>query len=737
MENPATALLDALSDGVLLIGPDWRVLHVNPTAAALLQVDPAEVTGLRIGTDLPEPPAGRMAVYREVMRERKMRRMRSVVLERPELAGRCFDAEVHPSPAGGIVIVFRDVTERAAEEAAARARADEAERRIRESEALREIGRDLLSRTDRDTVLHRIARHVRDLLGAGYAAVAVVGEGGETSWPAVVGARNGEWRHTRFPPGTGTAGRVVSAAAPLVIEGFPGNPDFPPEEFPVHAAEGMRSALGVPLLGPAGEAFGALIAGWRVPARVGEREVELARALAQSASLALENARLFQEADRARAAAEAANRAKSQFLANMSHEIRTPINAIVGYADLLELEISGPLTPDQRGQVGRIRASGDHLLGLVNDILDLSKVEAGSMQVSRERSPLRGAVLEALALVGPQAAAREVRLEEAAGCSPEVEYCGDEDRVRQILVNLLSNAVKFTARGGSVQVLCGVTERPDPQAHLAPRGGWIRVDVRDTGIGIPPERLAAVFDPFVQVETGYTRSSGGTGLGLTISRRLARLMDGDLTVRSRPGEGSCFTLWLPLAPAAGSEPEAPGWVDEAERVRGLAGVGRAIVRRAEPVVCDLADRLQEEGEVPVHGVSRAQVEDHTSTFLVDIGLALVALGEGGAAPELMKDGSQIQRLISERHGAQRARLGWTGDDLRREFALLRAQTARAVRDELRPLPAGMTPADVDAALGVFERLLEQAERISLESLARHAQTGEAAARGADPGGEGA
>ncbi len=301
-------------------------------------------------------------------------------------------------------------------------------------------------------------------------------------------------------------------------------------------------------------------------------------------------------------------------------------------------------------------------------------------------------------------------------------------------MNLLSNAVKFTGAGGSVKVACEVTDQPDREAHVAAGGRWIRVDVEDTGIGIPADRLATVFDPFVQVESGYTRTAGGTGLGLTISRQLARLMGGDLSVRSRPGEGSCFTLWLPHAPDAQAPAPEPGWVREAQRVRGLTEVGRVIVRCAEPVVRALADRLQEDGGVPVHGVSRAQVEDHTSTFLVDLGLALVALDEGGGEPELMKDGSEIQRLISERHGEQRARLGWVDADLRREFALLREEVERTVRAELRA--GGPEDADVGAALEVFARLLDVAERVSIESLDRHGADGAQREPAAAPAGEG-
>ncbi len=227
-DTTESSLLDALSDGVVLIDPDWTVRHVNLAAAALLGVDPAQVAGRRIGTDVPEPPAERMAVYREVMRDRRMRRLGGVALDSPEMAGRRFDGEVHPSPTGGIVLVFRDVTERAAAEGAARARADEAERRIRESEALREIGRDLLSRTDPDTVLHRIARHARDLLGAGYAAVAGWWGGaarprGRRWW----GAGAGAGATTLFPPGQGTAGPGDGQQRAGGDRGLPRRPGVP------------------------------------------------------------------------------------------------------------------------------------------------------------------------------------------------------------------------------------------------------------------------------------------------------------------------------------------------------------------------------------------------------------------------------------------------------------------------------------------------------------------------------
>jgi signal transduction histidine kinase len=251
------------------------------------------------------------------------------------------------------------------------------------------------------------------------------------------------------------------------------------------------------------------------------------------------------EAEDARAAADAANRAKSEFLANMSHELRTPINAVIGYTQLLAMGVTGTVTEEQRAQLERIRVSGEHLLGLVNDVLDLAKVEAGQMTFEYERDTVMAVVAEAVALVQVQAADRQLTL--ANECrDPAVTYVGDRDRVRQILLNMLSNAVKFTEAGGRVTVR-GAHSRPAPPAQLTGDGVWACISVEDTGIGMDDEALAKIFQPFVQAESGHTRTRGGTGLGLTISRQLARLMHGDLTVRSEKGAGSTFTLWLPAA----------------------------------------------------------------------------------------------------------------------------------------------------------------------------------------------
>lgn len=420
----------------------------------------------------------------------------------------------------------------------------------------------------------------------------------------------------------------------------------------------------------------------------------------------------------ARLEAEAASKAKSEFLAIMSHELRTPLNAVLGYSELMELGISGPLTEKMRDQIGRIRLSGVHLLGLVNDILDLAKVEAGRLQVSSGPAAAEGTVSAAIALIQPQAAARGLDLRVMPPPTPPAIYRGDDERVRQILVNLLSNAVKFTPPGGNITLEIARSHSPGLEARLQPSRPYVSFRVTDTGPGIPEEKQLSIFDPFVQVETGHSRAREGSGLGLTISRRLARLMGGDLTLKSRVGEGSTFTLWLPAdlsvkdvqlpATIAGQSVALQG------EVEGLADIGFAILRSIEKTVESVVDRLASDPNLNVAaGLKFSQLADHLAALLADVGGALVVMEEAnGAHSQTLADAVEIQRLISERHGAQRQRLGWSESVLRREFMILREELEGVVSNASgsgEPLP-------VEDGIAVIGRFLDQAEYIAVRAL---------------------
>jgi len=287
------------------------------------------------------------------------------------------------------------------------------------------------------------------------------------------------------------------------------------------------------------------------------REVE--RLLAESnetrrAELELANRQLQEQANALQErseAAEKANRAKSEFLAVMSHELRTPLNAIGGYTELIELGVHGPVTEPQRIALGRIQSSQRHLLGLISGVLDYSRVEAGAVVYRFADVPVGEAVAEAETLVAPQLRLKGLRFSWSS-CTPKLAVRADREKLQQILLNLLGNAVKFTYTrdgvAGSIGVDCSVATRVGGESAEE----HAQIHVRDTGEGIAPEELERVFAPFVQVDQRFTRLHAGVGLGLAISRDLARGMGGDLTVKSELGLGSTFTLTLPIADGSGA-----------------------------------------------------------------------------------------------------------------------------------------------------------------------------------------
>jgi signal transduction histidine kinase len=237
----------------------------------------------------------------------------------------------------------------------------------------------------------------------------------------------------------------------------------------------------------------------------------------------------------AREAAEKANRAKSDFLAVMSHELRTPLNAIRGYADLLDLEIEGPLTNEQRAQLRKIQKSEGHLLALIDDLLSYTQIESGRLKYDVRDISLRSVIDEAFVLVEPRARAKGVQLEANLDGVGSDTIRGDPEKLLQILLNLISNAIKFSDPGGLVSIRCDEV-RNDAGSST------VNIEVRDHGRGIPQDKLDDIFEPFFQVEKGLTRNSDGVGLGLAISRTLARAMSGDVTAKSEPGKGSAFVV---------------------------------------------------------------------------------------------------------------------------------------------------------------------------------------------------
>jgi PAS domain S-box-containing protein len=445
-----------------------------------------------------------------------------------------------------------------------------------------------------------------------------------------------------------------------------------------------------------------------------------------------ERERLLDAEHAARTRAEEANAVKSQFLATMSHELRTPLNAQIGYAQLLEMGLAGPLTPEQLRYVQRLIWSSTHLLGLINDILDFSKIEAGEMLAHREDEYTGPVVHAAMDLVRPQARERGVELVDERPSENGVPFVGDEQRVRQILVNLLSNSAKFTEAGGRITISCGLADEAPPAAQLHGAGPWAYVRVEDTGIGIAPEQLAHVFDPFHQVDSTHTRAQGGTGLGLAISRRLARLMGGDLVAESTPQVGSRFTLWLPSAKVVAAEAGIGGGAGSAAREGaadrmaraeppmddlahpGLDEIGEMVRNMMNEIIGAYVERLRTDVATPrARRMRRPELEDHALSFLADVAQTLIIVSEAGRdAPKLLSDGSAIQHTIAEHHGRRRRAQGWTESAVHRDHELLREELERAVRGRLR---GRARASSVEEAVQLLLRLIGNAERISVEA----------------------
>ena len=419
---------------------------------------------------------------------------------------------------------------------------EELQNRVEELQALGEVGRAVASSLDLQEVLTTIVANATRLAGADGGIVYEYDDGAGVfevrASHLMTDEMNEALVSARLQLGEGIVGRAGATRAPFQIADLSMEPGLTDRHvFDVMVVRGgLRSVLAVPLLREE-RVLGGLVMTRCAPGTFPDVVVALLQTFASQSVLAIENARLFQQVEASSRALEIASQHKSQFLANMSHEPRTPLNAIIGYSEMLQEEAEEigeeAFIPDLQ----KVNAAGKHLLGLINDILDLSKIEAGKMELFLETFEVGRMVHDVQAIVQPLVEKNGNAL--IVSCPDEIgSMHADQTKVRQALFNLLSNAAKFTDHG---TITLTVEREPDD---------WLIFAVSDTGIGMTEEQLGRLFEAFAQAEASTKSKYGGTGLGLAISRHFARMMGGDLTVESAYGEGSTFRVLLPATVSA-------------------------------------------------------------------------------------------------------------------------------------------------------------------------------------------
>ena len=418
------------------------------------------------------------------------------------------------------------------------ARTQDLTRSVGELRALGEVGRALSSTLDLDTVLQTIVTRASELAGTDACSVFEYDETTEAFLLRATHNLDDEVvavaRRTPIRKGEGIQGRMAVTRQPVQIPDIAAEDAYRGPLRDILLRTGTRALLAIPMLRE-DELIGGFTVNKKTPGAFAPKVIELLQTFATQSALAIQNARLFREIADKSLQLEAASHHKSEFLANMSHELRTPLNAILGFSEVLAERMFGEINEKQAEYLQDILSSGRHLLSLINDILDLSKVEAGRLELELGRFHLPTALDNALTLVRERATRHGITLTQTL--DPGVgDLVADERKVKQILLNLLSNAVKFTPEGGHVSVIVTATE------------DVVTISVSDTGIGIAPEDQAAIFEEFRQVGRDDARKQEGTGLGLTLARKFVELHGGRISVQSQIGQGTTFTFTLPRTP---------------------------------------------------------------------------------------------------------------------------------------------------------------------------------------------
>jgi signal transduction histidine kinase len=390
---------------------------------------------------------------------------------------------------------------------------------------------------DTQPVFDKILRSCERLFAGDEVGIMLAGDDGRLHFGAQGGAHPYLGMRDRLPAPLEGSATALSIREKRVLHytHVLTDPDVPPVLRTLSAGRGFDYSIAMAPMLWEGRGVGSIFVTHAPPSPFSAKDLELLKTFADQAVIAIQNARLFQEIQDKSRQLEIANQHKSEFLANMSHELRTPLNAIIGFSEVLIERMFGELNDKQDDYLKDIHASGKHLLSLINDILDLSKIEAGRMELDVETFDVPAALANAMTLVRERAQRHGIAL--GLEVAAEVgEMRADERKFKQILLNLLTNAVKFTPDGGRVDVRA---RRAD---------GVLEVAVADTGIGIAPEDQAAVFEEFRQVGRHYTNKQEGTGLGLALTKRFVELHGGTITLVSEPGRGSTFSFTLPSQP---------------------------------------------------------------------------------------------------------------------------------------------------------------------------------------------